>query len=148
MKQEYLTSRGKLIVERDVLYIRNLKSSIGDTILGLTFYPLIALILSVLRFVSAEDNMDYFVGLIWGIIFLANGYSIYDVLFRRSFSKRIPVQRIKSFELKPDQFGLETELIMHLKNGRYRSVFFRTMENQYKPLAEYLSAHQLEPQFA
>ena len=73
---------------------------------------------------------------------------LYFVLFRKSYSDFIPLNRIISFELKPDEFGLETEVRVHLRNGRYRSIIFRTLEKQYEPFTNMLSQYIAQPQLS
>jgi hypothetical protein len=69
-------------------------------------------------------------------------------LIKRSFANRIPLNRIKSFEIKPDEIGLETFVILHLKSGRYKKIIFRTLKKQYEPFTELVSQHITQPQFA
>ena len=95
-----------------------------------------------------KDNADYFGGVIFLIMALFHAEPLYDILFKRSLSNRIPLNRIKSFEIKPDEIGLETFVILHLKSGRYKKKFFRTLEKQYEPFTELLSQHIIQPQLA
>lgn len=148
MKQEFVTVRGKAIIENKSLFVRNLKSSFWNTLAGKLLYPTVVLAFIVLRLISADRPYDYFVAGMFVIVFSNHLTELYDILFRRSFAGRIPLHRIKSFETKPDEFGLDTEIILHLKNGRYRSIPFRTLENQYQPFTELLSQSIAQPQFA
>ena len=82
------------------------------------------------------------------ILALFNSYPFYDVLFKRSLAKRIPLNRIRSFEIKPDEIGLETFVVLHLKSGRYKKIVFRTLEKQYEPFTELVSQFITQPQLA
>jgi hypothetical protein len=136
MKQEFITSRGKVIIERNVLYIRTLKFSLTDSIAARLFYSLIPLGLFFIQLFepeSAKRNMSLF---IWGGLALLHIYPLFDLLFKRSIASRIPLERIRSFEVKADPSGLESNVILHLSNGRYRQICFRTLENQFEPFLE------------
>ncbi len=149
MVQEFITSKGKVINERNILFFRNLTLYFRDTILSEVFVFLALVTLFLFKiFETEKNNADYFEAVIIAIMALFNGERFYDILFKRSLSKRIPLNRIKSFEIKPDQIGLETFVILHLKSGRYKKIVFRTLEKQYEPFTELVSQHITQPQFA
>jgi len=79
---------------------------------------------------------------------LCNGEKFYDILLKRSLAKRIPLDRIRSYEIKPDEIGLETSIILQLKSGRYKKVVLRTLEKQYESFTELVSQHIIQPQLA
>ena len=148
MKHEFISSRGKVIIEGNVLYIRYLQGNFEETIAGRLFLPAILLALSLLKLIWPEEPLDYIIGGFWALFFLGYAPRIYDILVKRSIAGRIPLNRIQSFELVPDEIGLETELRLHLKNGRYRPIRFRTLEQQVLPLTQLLTQFTGAPQFA
>jgi len=152
MKHEFITSRGRLTIERDIIYIQNQKISFNDTMLGIMLYPLAILALFFLKINFVEGSFDLLIGFIWGFVFLGlffgKIYISFDLIFKRSLADRISLSRIKSFETKPDATGMETDVIFHLKNGRYRKIPFRTLEKQFEPFLDLVSQHITQPQFA
>lgn len=149
MDQEYVTSRGKLILNSKRLLIQNFKVDIRQTAIGEITSPLIILGAVVISFLVPSKAYGYFITVIVLVLFFSSYLKqLYTVLFKKSYSNYIQVNRIVSFELKPDEFGLETELRLHLRNGRHRSIIFRTRENQYQPFTEGLSQYIVPFQFA
>jgi hypothetical protein len=150
MAQEFITSNGKVTKERDVLFIRNLKLSFSNTLVYQAGYPFIVLIAFILQFIRTTDIefAYYFRIIFWAILLSSQIPALYDILIKRSFAKRISLNRIKSFEIKPDEIGLETFVILHLKLGRYKKIAFRTLEKQYEPFTALFSQHITQPQFA
>jgi hypothetical protein len=149
MVQEFITSNGKVIRERDVLFVRNLNFSFRDTIFAELFSFLVWITFSLFNlFETEKDNADYFGAIFFLIMALFHAGPLYDILFKRSLSNRISLNRITSFQIKPDEVGLETFVILHLKSGRYKKINFRTLEKQYEPFTELVSQHIIQPQFA
>jgi hypothetical protein len=66
--------------------------------------------------------------------------TLYKLLVKTSFSKRIPLQNIDSVILKEDENGLETQVILQLKNNRNRTIPFRKLEKQYEDFLEAIPA--------
>lgn len=149
MDQEYVTSRGKLIFNSKRLLIQNFKVDIRQTAIGEIASPLITLSAAILSFLVPSKAYGYFITVTILVLFFSSYFKqLYTVLFKKSYSNYIQVNRIISFELKPDEFGLETEVRLHLKSGRYRSVIFRTREYQHQPFTEDLSQYLAPVQFA
>lgn len=146
MKQEIVTVKGRVIIENKSLFVRNLKNDFWDTVVGRLILPVVALIVIVTRFIYAESSFDYFMAAFWLVILIHYIFPLYDFLIKRSFAHRVPLNRIRSYEVKPDEHGLETNIILHLKNGRYRCIPFRTLEKQYEPFIESISQYIAQPQ--
>lgn len=147
MKQEFITSRGKIEVQRNTIYIKDLKFGFDESVAGQLLFPFAFLVATVLKFIEPDHPLDYFGGAMFAIMFLFYTDRIYDLLVKRSIAVRIPLNRIESFDLKQEN-SLETNVILYLKNGRYRSILFRTLEKQYEPFAETISLHIAQPQTA
>lgn len=148
MKQEFITSLGKVEKIRDVLFIKNLDFHFHHTLLYELFLPLGWIFLTVIRTLTAENNLDYIQALITSILSILHGFPLYDVVFKRSFSNRIPLNRINSTEIKKGPSGLETLVILHLQSGRYKKIRFRTMEMQHEAFLESISTYLAVPEAA
>lgn len=148
MIQEFITAKGKIIKERDVLFIKNLNWKFHDSLVYELLISVLFLIVAVWRFMDIERDWDLFRACLFSIIALSFAYPLYDVVFRRSLSKRIPLQKIKSFEIKDGESQLEKAVILHLKSGRYKKILFRKLENQYEPFTELVSQHIVQTQLA
>ena len=119
MQQEFITSGGKAIIENNVLFVRNFKPDFFDTVFGRIIFPLILVLAIILQFGYIRGPLDYYIADFWTIFFLVTyANRLYDLIVKRSFANRISLSRIKSIEIKPDQWGLETEIRIHLRNGR------------------------------
>ncbi len=150
MNQEYITAAGKVIVEKNVLYVRTQKNHFTQTAF-FEFLPLILLAVPIIHLVYFDNNPRWYLRMfLYVSLFSMYGYKMFYALFKKSFASRIPVARIKSFEVKPDETasGLETNLLLHLNSGRIRTIVFRTREHQWEPLTEYLSQHIPSTQLA
>lgn len=149
MDQEFITSRGKAILGNKRLLIQNSKVDIRETVVGQITMPIVVLTLAFVSFFKPSKAFGYIATTVFIVLFFSSHFKqLYTVLFKRSYSDYIPIIRINSFELKPDEFGLETEVRLHLKNGRYRSIVFRKLEKQYEPFIELLSQFITRPQLA
>jgi hypothetical protein len=149
MKREFMTLKGKVVIERDFLFIRTLIFRPGFTLLMKLFIPL-AIVAMFFVIVVEEKNVPrgFFHIFLWGVFAMIQLPGLYTMLFKRSYSNRIPLDRIVSFEVKPDTTGLETTVILKLKNGRCRPIKFRTLEKQYEGFIELITQHVTQSQFA
>jgi hypothetical protein len=84
----------------------------------------------------------------WSFVVLLRTPRLYEVFIKRSYANRIPLNRIKDVTSAADNQGLHTFVKLHLANGRYRNIRFRTMEKQHEPFIETISHHLEQPQFA
>lgn len=150
MNQEYITSTGRVIVERDVLHLRYENKPFSQSAF-FDFLPVVLLILPLLHLADFENNPRWFFRMFFYLTLVSMyGSKLYDVIFRKSFATRIPVTNIRKIETKPDETasGLETKLLLYLQSGRIRTIVFRTREHQWEPLSEYLSSHISVPGLA
>lgn len=120
-----------LKIEKGVLWLRSIRINDGDyyrphyafviLILGLISY-------SVYEIIEEDEKSNYFriiLYLIWLGPYLYRGYKW---LFIYSWRSRIPIQNIKEVDRKELENGVETKLILHLKNGRRKEIIFRNAE--------------------
>ena len=149
MDSEFITSRGKVIVSNSRLLIQILKADIRQTLFGEITIPLVVLTLIFASFFNPSKAFGHLATAIFILLFFYSHIKqLYIAVFRKSYSDYISLNRIKSFELRPDEFGLETEVRLHLKNNRYRSLIFRTLEKQYEPFIELLTQYIAHPELA
>jgi hypothetical protein len=149
MDQEFVTSMGKVMLNNQRVLIKDLKFNFWKTALGEIALPASIIAFAFFGYFSPTKPLGYVVSAVFVALFFSTSFKhLYAAVVKKSYSAYIPVNRIKSFELKPDEFGLETELRLHLKNGRHRSIVFRTLEKQYEPVAEQLSQYLVQLEFA
>lgn len=147
MKQEFITSNGKVVRERDILFVKTLKLHFSESLLGQWLWALVP-VLAIASSTLLQEGPARLTGLFYLFLFFDNLKLLYRLVFVKSFAGRIPLQNIISFETKNDHTGLETEVILKLKSGRYRTVKFRTLENQYQSFTELISQQISQPQLA
>lgn len=138
MKQEFITSNGKVVNERNILFIKTLNLHFSETLIAQWLWALVPL-LAIAFSTFLQEGPKTLSGLFYLILFLDNLKLLYKLVFVKSFACRIPLQNIISFETKPDNIGLETDVILKLRSGRYRTVKFRMLENQYQRFTELIS---------
>ncbi len=149
MKQEFITVSGKVIIEKNILLIRAFYFRVNWSIILKLIVPLLIwMMFIVLLFDEPKDSKWNFRIFMWGLMSVLQLPNIYEMLIQRSYSNSIPLNKIKSFEVKQDIVGYITLVIIKLKNGRYRTIKFRTLEKQYESFTELVSQHIIQPQFA
>ena len=122
MKNNYITSRGFLEINNHVIFIKNRKYVFYETGFARIVWALLppACLILVLFFI--KDPFKFYVRtVIFGIWTVERIPSIYRLLIKTSFSKRIPVENIVSAETTDDKNELETHVLLHLKNKRTRT---------------------------
>lgn len=149
MNHEFISVRGKVVLNDKRLLIQDLKVNFAKTLMAEILLPLILLTIVVISTANPEKPFGYFAAVIYALIFFFYYFKqLFIALFKKSYASHIPVNRIESFEIKADEFGLETEVILHLKNKRFRSIPFRTREKEYEAFLEQLSQYIAQLQFA
>lgn len=133
MKQEFVTLYGQAIIERDTLFLRSLYLPFEKTPLAQIGIELIWLTVFVSRLFSLDTSMRMIIAIVWGLLIASRIPTMYDKFFKRSYATRIPLSSIERITKKKDAHGLETELRLHLKSGRYKSIVFRNLEKQLEP---------------
>ena len=140
MKKTFITSKGIIEIERNVLFIKNRKFIFHETGFARIIWALLPPAYLVLILFFYEDAFKYYLRVvIFGIWTIDQIPSIYTLLLKTSFRKRIPVELIDSVNIIEDKNGLEVHLLLHLKNKRTRSIPFRKLEKQYEELLENIS---------
>jgi hypothetical protein len=147
MKQEFISSNGKVVIERDNLYFKNIKTPLDET----AFWKILLLAAPLLLFIMnlMRDNPRGYAGaVLWGFLFVLRLPDLYEFLFQSSYASRIQLRNIVGVEVIPDTAGLEVYLKIQLKSGRYRKIIFRKLEGQYEPLVELIYQRMAQPSFA
>jgi hypothetical protein len=149
MKQEFITSKGKVINERNILFIKYFKLPFSETVLYKVLFGFLPPIMLISFLFFLEGPIDFYFKVLLWLLFTVNNFNhLWDVLVRLSFSNRIPLDRITAFDVKDDINGLETIVTLTLKSGRKRIIPFRTLEKQYEPFTELITQQIAQPQFA
>jgi hypothetical protein len=133
VKKKFITSKGSIELEYNVLFIKNRKVYFQETgFARITWNGLPVVLLILVFFMSYEPFRFYTHLVLYGIWTIDRLPSLYKLIFKTSFSKRIPLENIAAVEVKEDANGLETQVLLFLKNKRVRTVTFRKLENQYE----------------
>ena len=144
MKQEFVTSKGKVIFERNVLFFRYMKLYFSETVLYKFIFGVLPFIALILFIVFFDEPSDIIRVLMW-FFFMASNYNhLLDILYRLSFSNRIMVSKIVDVKMEPAENGLETNVILLLKSKRKRIIPFRTLEKQHESFFEFIT-QQIAP---
>ena len=148
MKQDFVTSLGKVEKVRNIIFIKNLDFHFHHSLFYELFIPIAWIIVTLVRSLTAQNNFEYIQAVVSAALAIGHGYPFYDILFKRSLSKRTPVDSIKSYEIQASKSGLETYIILHLQSGRYKKIAFRTLEKQHEGFLETISPYLAATQSA
>ena len=141
MKYEFTSLKGKVLIENNVILIKTLDLDVS-TFFFRFLIPLVIPVFYIAWLFNFQENPKNYVSVIFlGLLSIMQLPTIYNIVIRKSYSSRIPLDRIISYEVKPDIKGLETIVYLKLKSGRYRQISFRNLEKQYEPFLEIISAH-------
>ncbi len=148
MKETFTTLYGKAIIEKNILFIRSFDVPFTRTAFAKILYLLFFVIAFILQFFIDEEPRKYVGVVLFGLMLLFRLPDFYDVLIKRNYSNRIILSNIKSVKTENDTHGLNTTVVLQLKNGRYRKIIFRTMEKQHESFSEILFQHTTAFQLA
>ena len=145
MQQSFFSVHGKIIIENDVLYIRNIKPVLSFRRFSWFAYRAIILI----RFASylfEYESPKRNTGLVlFGFLSVFHVVELailaYKAIFQQSFATRIPLRNVASCRWEDDDDGFETRFYLQLYSGKERQIRFRTREKEYEPLADVLSQY-------
>lgn len=149
MKQEFVTLYGKVVIERDVVYIRSLELPFSKTAFAVISYNMLWVLIFLMQFFRDDEPRKYIGILMFGFLLLFRIPEIYDALIKRSYASRIPLNRVKTVNTEEEEhIGLNVTVVLHFKIGRYKKIVFRKLEQQYQPFVEAVSQYITQPQFA
>lgn len=138
MKQEFITLNGKVVAEDGFFRIINHKTARNSESYFIGF--------NLLFLMYVIDSKSKAWPLAFAALIVLGVYAcilLIEALFIRSWKNRILYSRIKSFKLTPDAWGLETTVVVHLKNGRQKKMVFRNREHQHEAFVELLTKSSL-----
>ena len=149
MKQEFITWKGKIIIENNILYIRSYYFVLNWQIIRLIL-SLIFLIFFVALFFENPKDADWKTkAFIWSLtVCVIVLPTLYETLLKQSYSNAIPLNKIESFQERKDAIGYKTFVILRLKSGRLRTIKSRTFEKQHEQFIAILSQYISQPQIA
>jgi hypothetical protein len=140
MKKTFITSKGSIELDRNVLFIRTRKFYFHETGFARIIWALLPLVFLILVLCLEHDPFKFYVRVVFFAIWTIDKMPLlYRLVLKTSFSNRIPVERIESVEIEEDRNGLEVHLLLRLKNNRVRRIAFRKLEKQYEELLESIS---------
>jgi hypothetical protein len=148
MKQKFITAKGRVEVERDILFVKTVKFYFFESTFALVLFAVLPLLILPLMIAAYDEPKDFIRILLWGILTINSLPEVYRIAFKKSFATRIPINHVLSFEVRPDMNGLETHVVLRLHSGRERKLTFRTLEKQHEMFTEFLSQHIAQPQLA
>ena len=144
VKAKFPTVYGLVVVENDTLFLRSFYLPFSRTTFARIGYELLWIAAFVFQFF--RDEPKKYVGIVvWAVLVLLRLPNVYDVLFKRSYTIRIPLQQIREFTMEDDRHGYQTAVKLLLKNGRYRKLIFRKLENRAEAFADLLSQYLTAP---
>ena len=148
MKQGFVTVYGKLIIENNILFIRNVEVPFSRSIYARDLKEVFIVTAFIVQFYR-DDEIRSLIGLIlWGLVLLYHLPEMWDLVAKRDYANRIPLHQIMHYDTKDHLNGLEVDVILQLKNGRYRKIPFRKLEHQHESFIELLSQYLSAPKFA
>lgn len=143
MEQAFISVYGKVKIEKDVLFIRNVKPVLSLRQFAWVAFRVAILIRFFIYFFEDESPKRNIGLVLFGFLSLFYGIELarlaHKTVFQQSFANRIPLRHIRFYRLQDDANGLETHLFLTLRSGRERKISFRTREKEYEALAERLS---------
>jgi hypothetical protein len=140
MKQEFITTHGKVVIERDKIFLI-------PQLAGGNYYlnNLFILIVCIITAYEVGADKASFLGIV-AIISLIEIYPFIKRSFTESTRNRILLNEIKHITVEPPKNEFETLVKLHLNSAKPRIIKFRTLENQYQPFIEAVSEHIQAPQ--
>jgi hypothetical protein len=143
MKQEFITTNGKVIMEDGVLHVKKL---IHRTTSGSYFFAFwVTYAIFSLDHESKARPLLYVLVILLAIMILIY---LAEFLFITSWKKKISMSDIRTYKLNKDASGLETDVILTLRSGRRKKITFRNLENQMDPFLEQVMKFITHPQYA
>ena len=141
MKQEFITTHGKVVIERDKIFI--FEDEPGATAREIYFFVFIVLQVTGGFFNIPEMK---WISLVFGL--LGTIYIILPFLKHKNQSSktRILLKKITKISNEDDNDGINTWVKLYLSSGKIRYIKFRKLENQYQPFIEAVSQQILLPQ--
>ena len=142
-KQEFFTLDTRITIQRGNIYHKRFKDQSEGIMYR--YLMLVAFVLVVyLTIIEVQTEGAYFEIIripIFAIVLTPVFKRIYQTVFIKTWKTIIPLKDVKNITTKPLENGLETEVTLHLQNGRKKFYTFRNGEGQMEPFIEAVSVH-------
>jgi hypothetical protein len=147
MSVEYLTLNSRLSIKKDVLTEKKLKVNAEEGFTRLmAFVVLVALVAFCIYRIAVDNNYFYIIQLILVLMWLAPHIKrVYTSLFIKTWKTSIRIDEIQSLTSSKLDNGLETQVTLHLKNGRKKFLIFRDAENQVDDFIRSMETNEMVP---
>ena len=143
MKQEFITTQGKVIIEDGMIRVKKLiHRSNGE------FNYLISGAFYVLYLLGTDSKVMPLVYLLLGIIGFLILVFLFELFFLKAWKNNFPIEQIKSYRVNRDHTGLETKVTLILKSNRQKEIVFRNHEHQLDGFIEAVTQFITQTQFA
>jgi hypothetical protein len=141
-KLEFFTLDCRITIQRSNIYHKKVKD--GTQTIHYRSLILIGFALVVyLTILEIKEDGNYFSLLrilVLAFLLAPEFKSIYKTLFVKTWKSIIPLKDVKAITTKPLDNGLETEVTLHLQNGRKKFYTFRNAEGQMKAFIDAVEA--------
>lgn len=132
MSAEFITFNSSLIIKQSTLIEKKL---IVNTEEGFTrfiaFVALLALLAFCIYRIVVDKDYFFIIQLLLVLLWLTPHLKrIYTFMFVKTWKSAIRIDDIRRVTSLRLQNGLETQVVLHLKNGRKKFLVFRNAENQ------------------
>ena len=143
MKQEFITTQGKVIIEDGIIRVKKLihrsNSEFNYYIFGI-FYAVYLL--------GSDPKILPLVYILLGITGFVFLVYLFELFFLKAWKNNFPIEQIKSYRVSRDHIGLETRVTLVLKSNRQKEIVFRNHEHQLDGFLEAVTQYITQTQFA
>jgi len=143
MKQEFITTQGKVIIEDGMIRVKKLIHRSNGEFNYLIFGAFYALYL-----LGTDSKVMPLVYLLLGIIGFLILVFLFELFFLKAWKNNFPIEQIKSYRVNRDHTGLETKVTLILKSNRQKEIVFRNHEHQLDGFIEAVTQFITQTQFA
>lgn len=143
MKQEFITTQGKVIIEDGMVRVKKLIHRSNNEFTYLVFS-----IFYVAYLLGTDSKVLPLVYILLGIIGFLFLAFLFELIFLKAWKNKFPVNHIKSYRVNRDHIGLETKVTLVLKSNRQKEIVFRNHEHQLDGFLEAVTQHITQTQFA
>lgn len=140
---EFVTTDGKLEIIGDMIVQKRLTNIRRNNILVrfFFFFFFVNLLSKNIDKLNETEKFSAWIGIIfYGCFVLLYIVFVIISLFRQILSNKVDINNISEIKLTDCEEGLEKNVLVKVKSGRYKIYVFRNLEKEYKKLLDYLSS--------
>lgn len=132
MNTEFISLNSKINIKKGVITEKKVKADTGEGFTRfIAFMALVAFLAYCIYRIVVDKNYVYILQLLLVLFWLAPHLKrLYISLFIKTWKSTIRIDDIQRVTSSRLQNGLETQVALHLKNGRKKYLIFRDAENQ------------------